>query len=198
MKAYDKKGNLLIDTNEITFRVFDMVQNPIARIFFEDEDHFVEHASSGLNKCLSFHEMKVLAEVVFSNYILEETKVFHIYGCPWQFNTHLDLSNFNSLEEVTIFGSLIDKITLPKDLKRLNLKYCSITDLNLSNQDHIEELTIEGVPLKSISSLRNVKSATFVKTNLRKLDIQTKMESLTCERSILFDKDRILNPTIIE
>ena len=198
MRAYDTNGNLLINTNEITFRVFDVRHNPIASIFFEDEDYFVEHVSSGLNKCLSFYEMGALAEVVFSDYILTETKVFQIYGCPWGFNTHLDLRAFKSLEEVSIYGSLINKITLSKGLKRLDLKYCNITDLILSNQDHLEKLTVEGVPLKSISPLRNVKNATFIKTNLKKIEVQTQMESLTCEGTISLNQDKVRLVKIVE
>ena len=65
MKAYNKSGNLLINTNDITFRVFDTFHGSISRIHFEEDDCFVKHHSSELYKSISLYDMPQLEEVRF-------------------------------------------------------------------------------------------------------------------------------------
>ena len=103
-----------------------------------------------------YSKEKWIKNIIFS----PQNKIKHIAGVSWGGN--LDLSSLKSLEIFDMECSQIDKIVIPKSIKKLNLRLNQISNIDLTNLSNLEELDLVGnfiskIDLTNLKKLKNIK-----------------------------------------
>ena len=103
-----------------------------------------------------YSKEKWIKNIIFS----PQNKIKHIAGVSWGDN--LDLSILKSLEIFDMECSQIDKIVIPKSIKKLNLRLNQISNIDLTNLSNLEELDLVGnfiskIDLTNLKKLKNIK-----------------------------------------
>ena len=106
-----------------------------------------------------YSKEKWIKNIIFS----PQNKIKHIAGVSWGGN--LDLSSLKSLEIFDMECSQIDKIVIPKSIKKLNLRLNEISNIDLTNLSNLEELDLVGNPISKID-LTNLKNLKNIKLDL--------------------------------
>ena len=106
-----------------------------------------------------YSKEKWIKNIIFS----PQNKIKHIAGVSWGGN--LDLSSLKSLEIFDMECSQIDKIVIPKSIKKLNLRLNEISNIDLTNLSNLEELDLVGNPISKID-LTNLKKLKNIKLDL--------------------------------
>ena len=106
-----------------------------------------------------YSKEKWIKNIIFS----PQNKIKHIAGVSWGGN--LDLSSLKSLEIFDMECSQIDKIVIPKSIKKLNLRLNEISNIDLTNLSNLEELDLLGNPISKID-LTNLKKLKNIKLDL--------------------------------